>query len=1035
MKHGLKRLRDLLLFLSFNLCIISCPTPIDTDMLLETQDIMEPVITVLSPQMGSFYGFEVAVAGLVTDDSADQGDGNGQVESLSYSLLGTQLGGDISLGGDGSFSFLFSTVDLTGELLISITAEDWNGNQTEFVLRLTNDQTGPYITISSPPDLSFYPSVVVVQGTVRNCAAEPGQTAEVQSLNYEIVPTAMSGPVSFNDDGAFQFTFSTGSCSGPVVVRLSAEDWNGNVGETSVTLVDGGSDVPSFVTSPGNGEIQLTWDPVPMAESYSVYYTCNNSYPNLPDGSNGTEIADAASGVVIDNLENGSMHVLQLHVHMPAGFADSWSDYAKAVPLSELTLTPKVSDTRVDGIHLRWKDVPADVPYEIWRSETGEENSFYNLAGSVSEAMYVDKAVEPSQVHYYRIKLESYNEQKSMAVPGQVSTLSFENTPVGSLAISETIESIAYDAARDRVLLSCGGSGALLFDVSIKNAPVLLADASPPGTYDRMVVEGNYAFAMLGDDLAVLDLSGDPPLAELGRQINAVSGSPGAIAVDLTNPSGPGNFVYIPRGSSLDVWEVDFSIPTSPSFIGRGTCGGMTGAELDAKVTAGYAYFIGQWGQDICDVSDPDLPARIGGISGENFTGIAVSGTDLYVTKVVGNWLEIYDVTVPSNPTLTGSSLGPMGFDVELSGDRAYIRDWNGVSTVDVSDTADPELSEVCTLPAEMIGEGGPHCTVSGEFLYTYGVAGLEILNIGENMLSPVVTGSLSLSCGYLMAMQGDTAYIESATGFSMISVSDPAAPEIIANIPLASNPNKISVEGHFVYLILYEGGRFVQIVDVSDPENPEDVASIAAPTVCGIYPRGDFLYSSHEDGFRIYEISDPSTPLLLSTLSQIGAVDIDGWIEVQGNEALVSAPAGLFVVDISIPTSPVVIRQYPMPLLFGFDAADDRFYGWTYDAVGFLTIQDLSVSQPPKTWPVYDDLWPAGFGKVSDYLYVGRRPFMSGTGEEGMLIFKEDLSGSLVRKGSIALDVSMIWAAGDYVYSCDATDNYLRVIEVNLTY
>lgn len=55
-----------------------------------------------------------------------------------------------------------------------------------------------------------------------------------------------------------------------MVIRIVALNWNGNVAEAPITLMNARA-FPSFIGEPSNGAIMLTWDEVAFAESCTLY--------------------------------------------------------------------------------------------------------------------------------------------------------------------------------------------------------------------------------------------------------------------------------------------------------------------------------------------------------------------------------------------------------------------------------------------------------------------------------------------------------------------------------------------------------------------------------------------------------------------------------------------------------------------------------------------------------------------------------------------------------------------------------------------
>ncbi|MCK5674486.1 MAG: hypothetical protein KAH95_13990, partial [Spirochaetales bacterium] len=109
------------------LIISSCPTPINEKMFLQVKDEVAPGIIILSPAEGSYCAKTVIVSGTVSDLSTESNN-TGELSSLSYEILSTDITEEILFDEEGSFSFNFSTITLGSTFVLKITAVDWNGN-------------------------------------------------------------------------------------------------------------------------------------------------------------------------------------------------------------------------------------------------------------------------------------------------------------------------------------------------------------------------------------------------------------------------------------------------------------------------------------------------------------------------------------------------------------------------------------------------------------------------------------------------------------------------------------------------------------------------------------------------------------------------------------------------------------------------------------------------------------------------------------------------------------------------------------------
>jgi hypothetical protein len=124
----------------------------------------------------------------------------------------------------------------------------------------------------------------------------------VSSLAFVVLATTIAGTAPVAEDGSFEFAFKTTTLSGNLVIRIRVVDWNGNVTEASLSLVGTGNQVPSFTATAGNQQVVLSWDPVPLAESYTLHYTTSGA---IPSESYGLHVPDVSSPFTGAGLANG----------------------------------------------------------------------------------------------------------------------------------------------------------------------------------------------------------------------------------------------------------------------------------------------------------------------------------------------------------------------------------------------------------------------------------------------------------------------------------------------------------------------------------------------------------------------------------------------------------------------------------------------------------------------------------------------------------------------------------------------------------
>ncbi|NQS97725.1 MAG: T9SS type A sorting domain-containing protein [candidate division Zixibacteria bacterium] len=273
-------------------------------------------------------------------------------------------------------------------------------------------------------------------------------------------------------------------------------------------------------------------------------------------------------------------------------------------------------------------------------------------------------------------------------------------------------------------------------------------------------------------------------------------------------------------------------------------------------------------------------------------------------------------------------------------------------------------------------------------FIVTVGTTGMLILDISDKF-NPYPVGLLE-NTGQLhggLALNGDIVYLSSLWGtMSVVDVSNPAYPRIIGYCQTDSLIDETFYYDGYVYLTC---DFSVEIVDVSDPQNPEIVGSIIPlefwfnSTV--VY--NDLAYITGYTGMFIYDISDPANPALLGVFP----ADDVYFIDVSGDYAVIETymQDSLLVIDVSDPFDPIEVGSFYL----GEDEICDhiRAYGdYLYVALGTIGqslyengMLILDISDPAN--PVIAGNFGEGYG----YLYFYDNYLYSKSGYTGFKIYE----------------------------------------------
>jgi hypothetical protein len=848
---------------------------------------------------------------------------------------------------------------------------------TEVLLLNKKDAQGPLIALASPIDGDSYAATVVVSGMVSDAADAGGAAGKVSALRYEVTPATIAGTdvsAALATDGSFSFQFATAGFSGTMRITVTATDWNGNSGSASVTLQNEGA-IPSFSAAAGNGQVTLSWDPVPLSAGYSLFYTTNGSLPSETYGSRIDGIA--SSPYTLEGLANGAMHVFLLKSVSASG-PDNWSSTVRAIPLSEATLSPRaIGEYR--QIRVSWAPIPATTRFEVERSSS-RSGPFTLISGAVEGTEFVDKGAADGQVYFYRVRPALAGALASGAAGAQTSAFpAYADMRAGFALVPGQAQDVAVQGAYAYV--ANYQEGLQVFSIADPRNPFLVGSRSlSEGNSAGVAVRGNYAYVTAGSSLVVVDVTNPALPAKgvalaLGAAGNTAEVNPAGnylfvgagtklLRYSLANPanpallgeySAPGNVyglaanathVFVAAESRMQVLNAG-ALP-NPTFAGEV----VTTRAFDVEVSGSYAYVADETASTlrVINVSNPSSPSQSGALvlSGLAPRGVAVRGTTAVVAGY-GTTLQIVNCADPAVPRLVVPVLLPsMAEGVAVSGDYAFVADMG----FDLQVVALPHPGAAVGVASAVLG-GAYDLAVDGDRLVSNGLspAVMRVFDV-TTPASPVVSGSFTAASnpygvavlgryaylsvfqklqivdlavsppalagecdlpgsGQDIALAGDYALVPDGAGMMIVRVADPTKPELVGNYPTSYYATSIEVRGDYAYLAAGTSNE-VEVLDIRNPVAPVRAALyIAGNRVYGIAVSGERLLIARDNGVEIVDVSDPRSPSLRGALTGFHARCVDA----TGDYAVAGDlnVAQLRVFSLRDPTSPQLIGIRPV--------------------------------------------------------------------------------------------------------------------------
>ena len=375
---------------------------------------------------------------------------------------------------------------------------------------------------------------------------------------------------------------------------------------------------------------------------------------------------------------------------------------------------------------------------------------------------------------------------------------------------------LGVDIDGPTVYVADGWGGLVTVDISRPWMPEILASHQTPGWAMGVAVEDGVAF--VGDGykgLRVVDVS--DPAAPAERSSHEFKGH--AVRVSVS-----GDRVFlVDKPSKLKVIDIfDTFNPTQLSAFAS------AGQVEDVAVSGDYAYLAsGTSGMHVVEVSDPSAPRHITQFDTEGYArNISIVGNHALVTTfTVPLGLEILDVSDPVHPHRVSffSTAHPTYFDLEISGNIAFMADELGLVAVDFSDPAQPFECGWIDLDGHGSRSGTTGVGLQGDLAaVAQNDSGTVFLDISDptNM---TVLSMIESDWAWNATLRADTAYIADR-GLLVLDASDPINPDELSFAPWPGGHGRdVILDAMVAYLTTGDTG--ILAFDVSDPRDPVMVA------------------------------------------------------------------------------------------------------------------------------------------------------------------------------------------------------------------
>lgn len=493
----------------------------------------------------------------------------------------------------------------------------------------------------------------------------------------------------------------------------------------------------------------------------------------------------------------------------------------------------------------------------------------------------------------------------------------------------------AVDVVGDMVYVADGIDGLRILDMSDPAAPVMLGDLDLPTSSRAIEVVGTRAYVIdvyLG--LQILDVSNPMSPVLLGA-LDTDAVIHGLAVV--------GDTVLL-ANEELGLLVVDVSDPADPAVIHSLALGGDCRAVVvDGDIACAL---FNLEGMKVLDMSNPAVPVEIGAIgSGSTWSCVEVRGGVAAVS--VGEEITIIDLSHPAAPVVSGTLQVPQApVDLEMVDSFLFVAaQTSGVIVIDIADPGAPGIFD--SIPTSESATGV--CVTDSAVYIAEGMDGLQVFGRAALDGWPVVSWSTTwINAPYTaMHVKGTLVYLAQwwESDLVIVDISNELAPETIGTLS-TWKPRDVFVVGTTAYIA--DDSRGLRTVEVSDPTAPVllDSLSVGTMTAYGVWSDGLHAYLASSAGLHIFDVSDPADLAVVASYPTSSATEV----LVVGATAYVAARLPeLTILDISDPRSPVFLGSYDSPGNESTAVAvrgDIAFLGYPDGGIHVLDISDTSAPQ-----------------------------------------------------------------------------------------
>lgn len=307
----------------------------------------------------------------------------------------------------------------------------------------------------------------------------------------------------------------------------------------------------------------------------------------------------------------------------------------------------------------------------------------------------------------------------------------------------------------------------------------------------------------------------------------------------------------------------------------------------------------------------------------------------------------------------------------------------------------------------------------------------IELINAGAG-INPVLTSN---SANQDLELIGNL----------ILNAHDPSLAGSINDVTNFVSGNRVFVVDNYAYMTAFNSMSF-SIIDISDPTTPVRISTLTDATnlngAQGVCVKGNYAYvaARESDTLAIIDISDPTVPVIIGKLTD--ATNLNGvrGIDVVGRYAYTTSQTSdnLAIIDISDPTNPVLVGIFTDGA--NMDSPNHLTVKGNYAYIPSISSDSLHVidiSDPTNPTLAGSILDATNLNGAFEVQVSGRYAYV--TGLNGNTLTRIDVSDpttpTFVNKVTDAtnlLDPQGLFISGNYAYVVSQDDRQVTVVDIS---